>query len=104
MKPQLNGDLAALHAACATKIRKTKTFNGVEYIYKRDLTAFGYGVTYLICCAGINANGVEIAAYYEPGKDKAYFWQYADSDAVEDIMQHPENAYNWRDVKNGIRL
>lgn len=104
MKPQLTGNLPELYAARTTKIRKTKTFNGVEYIYKRDLTAYGRGIAYLICCAGVNANGVEIAAYFEPGEDTAYFWQYADRDAVSDIMAHPEHAYNWFDVKNGIKL
>lgn len=44
MTPLLTGNLPELYAARATKIRKTKTFNGVEYIYKRDLTAYGRGV------------------------------------------------------------
>lgn len=103
MKPQLKGDLATLYAAQATKRRKTKTFEGVEYVYKRDLSTYDLGVTYLICCAGINIHGVPIAAYFEPGKDTAYFWQYADKVAVADIMEHPENAYNWMCVKNGIK-
>lgn len=103
MKPKLKGDLAALYAARATAIRKTSTFNGVEWIgrytdYKTKETA------YKICICGVNANGVQIAAYFHPGNDTAYFWQFADRTAVADIMTRPENAYKWRDVKNGIHV
>lgn len=103
MKSKLKGDLSALYAAHATTIRKTSMFNGVEWVgrytdYKTKETA------YKICICGVNGNGIQIAAYFHPGSDAAYFWQYADRAAVADIMEHPENAYNWRDVKNGIRI
>lgn len=103
MKPKLKGDLAALYAAHATTIRKTATFNGVEWIgryvdHKTNKPA------YMICICGVNGHGAHIAAHFYPGNDAAYFWQYADKTAVANIMEHPENAYNWRDVKNGIHI
>lgn len=110
MKPRLNGNWAELYAARATKVRKTKNFHGVEYVIKIDTRTYWDGrpnpagrVFYEIGCAGINAHGVRIAAYFEPGRDSAYFWQYADTAAVNDIMETPEHAYNWDCVKNGIQ-
>ena len=103
MKPQLKGNLAELYAVRATKARHTKTFDGVEWIARRTDRKTG-APAYYICICGINCHAVPIAAYYYPGENTAYFWQCANRNAVNDIMRHPENAYNWFCVKNGIRL
>lgn len=101
MKPKLTGDLAALYEQRTTLRRKTKTFNGVEWV-DRYISCKTGGPTYRICICGVNGHGVRIAAYYYPGESTAYIWQYAHPTAVDDIMANPENAYNWRCVKNGL--
>lgn len=111
MKPLLKGNLENLYNSKATKTRKTTTFTGVEWVARHDTRKYYDGtdnpngkVWYTINICGINANGVHIAAYFHPDTDNAFFWQYANADAVEDIMHNPGHAYDWLCVKNGITI
>ena len=112
MKPKLNGNLPELYAAKATLRRDTATGQFVEYIgrceYSIERNADGttHAVkrpTYYIAICGVNAKGVPCAAYFSPESDTAYFWQYADRSAAKSILDNPVTAYDWRDVKNGIK-
>lgn len=103
MKPSLKGDLAALYNAKTTKRRKTADGSEyVEFIYKRDLSEHGYGLTYQVRICGRNGYGVPIAAYSDNGEE-AYFFQHASHAAVGEVLANPEKAYDWICVKNGIR-
>ena len=113
MKPKIKGNLAELYAAKATLRRDIKTGQYVEFIgrheYSIERNADGttHAVkrpSYYIAICGINANGVPCAAYFNPESDTAYFWQCADRKAVKSILNNPENAYDWSDVKNGIKV
>lgn len=111
MKPKLNGNFADLYENRATIRRKTAVFNGVEWIQRHDTTHYYNGevnpngkIYYTVNICGVHkTTGVYMAAYFHPGEDTAYFWQYADRAAVADILDHPGNAYNWLCVKNGLR-
>lgn len=111
MKPKLNGKLPELYAAKATLRRNTATGQFVEYIGRREYSIERDGGTthavkrpsYYIAICGINAKGVPCAAYFSPESDTAYFWQYADKNAAKSILNNPASAYDWRDVKNGIK-
>lgn len=110
MKPIIKGELEQLYNSKITKTRKTSTFSGVEWVSRHDTRKYFDGtnnpngkVWYTINICGFNTHGVAIAAYFNPETEKAYFWQCANADAVNDIMRNPENAYNWRCVKNGIK-
>lgn len=113
MKPKLKGNLAELYAAKTTLRRDTKTGRYVEFINRCEYslqrnadgtTEFVKRPRYYIAICGINANGVPCAAYFDPESDAAYFWQYADMHAAKSILDNPESAYDWRDVKNGIKV
>lgn len=112
MKPKLNGNLPELYAAKATLRRNTVTGQYVEYIGRREysIERNDDGTThavkrpsYYIAICGVNAKGVPCAAYFSPESDTAYFWQYANGNAVTSILNNPASAYDWRDVKNGIK-
>lgn len=104
MKPSLKGNLEELYANKAYKIRILKTGKFVEFVRKVDTRQWSTGrLFYEIGICGINANGIPCAAYFEPGVDKAYFWQYADKTASKEILENPQSAYDWKCVKNGIR-
>lgn len=112
MKPKLKGNLAELHAAKATLRRDMKTGKYVEFVGRReysiernadDTTHAVKRPTYYNAICGINANGVACAAYFNPESDTDYFWQFADRNTVKSILNNPENAYDWCDVKNGIK-
>lgn len=104
MKPSLKGNLEELYNSKTTLTRNLKSGQFVEYVRKCDTRQYSNGREwYEIVICGINANGVPCAAYFEPGVDKAYFWQYADRTAVNEILANPADAYKWHDVKNGIK-
>lgn len=112
MKPKLKGDLPELFAAKVTLRRETKTGRYVEFVGRYEYSPVpkaGGGVEYVrqpsyyIGICGITARGVECAAYFVPGKDAAYIWQFADAKAVNQIMDEPATVYDFRCVKNGIR-
>lgn len=104
MKPSLKGNLEELYTSKTTLTRNLKSGQFVEYVRKCDTRPYSNGrVWYEIVICGINANGVPCAAYFELGVDKAYFWQYADRTAVNEILANPADAYKWHDVKNGIK-
>lgn len=110
MKPTLKGNLEELYEARAVKVRSLKSGRFVEFVKKYDNRILWNGqenpngrVWYEIGICGINANNVPCAAYFNPEKDEAYFWQYADKNAVREILESPVKAYDWRDVKNGIK-
>lgn len=112
MKPKLNGNLAELYAAKTTLRRDMKTGQFVEFVGRREysIERNADGTThavkrpsYYITICGINANGVPCAAYFSPEDDKCYYWQYADENAAKSILTDPAAAYDWSDVKNGIK-
>lgn len=104
MKPSLKGNIQELYASKAYKVREMKSGRFVEFVREVDTRKFSNGrLFYEIAICGLNAHGVPCAAYFEPGVDKAFFWQYADRTAVEEILADPESAYDWVCVKNGIR-
>ena len=112
MKPKINGNLAELYAAKATLRRDMKTGQFVEFVgryeysFERNADGTTHAVkrpSYYIAICGINANGVPCAAYFDPEEDKCYFWQYADENAAKSILTDPVSAYDWSDVKNGIK-
>ncbi len=112
MKPKLKGNLAELYAAKATLRRDMKTGQFVEFVGRREysIERNADGTThavkrpsYYIAICGVNANGVPCAADFSPESDKAYYWQYADTNAAKSILDNPESAYNWSDVKNGLK-
>lgn len=112
MEPKLNGNLPELYASKTTLRRKTATGQFVEYIGRREYSTErnADGTTravkrpsYYIAICGVNANGVPCAAYFNPESDAAYFWQYADTKAAKSILENPASAYEWNDVKNGIK-
>ena len=113
MKPKIKGNLAELYAAKTTLRRDMKTGQFVEFVGRREYSierntdGTTHAVkrpTYYIAICGINANGVPCAAYFNPERDKAYFWQCADRKAAKSIVESPVSAYDWRDVKNGIKV
>ena len=113
MKPKLNGNLPELYAAKATLRRNTATGQFVEYIGRREysIERNADGTThavkrpsYFVAICGVNAKGVPCASYFSPGSDTAYFWQYADDNAAKSILDNPASAYDWSDVKNGIKV
>lgn len=113
MKPKIKGNLAELYAAKTTMRRDMKTGQFVEFVgrheYSIERNADGttHAVkrpSYYIAICGINANGVPCAAYFNPESDTAYFWQCADRKAAKSIVENPVSAYDWRDVKNGIKV
>lgn len=113
MKPKLKGNLAELYAANTTLRRDMKTGQFVEFVGRREysIERNADGTThavkrpsYYVAICGINANGVPCAAYFNPESDKCYYWQYADENAAKSILADPVTAYNWSDVKNGIKV
>lgn len=112
MKPKLKGSLPELYAEKATLRRNTATGQYVEYIgrseYSIERNADGttHAVkrpSYYIAICGINAHGIPCTAKFRPEIDTAYLWQYANEYAAKSILNNPASAYDWRDVKKGIK-
>ena len=103
MKPKIKGNLAELYAAKTTLRRDMKTGQFVEFVGRREYSierntdGTTHAVkrpTYYIAICGINANGVPCAAYFNPERDKAYFWQCADRKAAKSIVENPASGHN----------
>lgn len=105
MKPSLKGNLPELWRQKAFKVRKTKTGTFVEYVCKNEYLPERYGddMRYTIEMCGINANNVPIAGSPLSASDQRIFWQFADKKAANEILADPIKAYDWIDVKNGLR-
>lgn len=100
MKPKLKGNLAELYEQRTTLRRETASGKYVEYIKK-----YHYNNTYTVEICGITTHGVKVRGGIVEGcYNGNYFWQFANEKAVNNIIEHPENAYNYRDVCNGIPL
>lgn len=96
MKPKIKGDAATLAALYEERhyIRRKDRHGGqfVEYVKR-------VGDRYDIEICGINGNGVECRG---SNTERGYFWQIADTKAVADVLENPENAYNYICVCNGL--
>lgn len=105
MKPSLKGNLPELWANKVYKVRNLKTGTFVEYVTKNKHLPERYGddKRYSIVICGINANGVPCAGSPAEWAGGRIFWQFADRTACKEILADPIKAYDWLDVKNGLR-
>ena len=106
MKSLLKGNLKDLYERKTVKVRKLETGTYVEYVrkYKYLPERYGDDKRYTIEVCGINENNVPIAGSpAEWDAQKRIFWQFADDEAVKEILANPINAYDWDDVRNGVR-
>lgn len=105
MKPLLKGNLPELWKQKAFKVRKLATGTYVEYVVKNEHLPERYGDDrrYDIEVCGITANDVSCAGHPHECYGGRIFWQVANRKAVEEVLADPIKAYDWIDVKNGIR-
>lgn len=106
MKALLKGNLKDLYEQKAVKVRNLKTGMFVEYVkkYKHLPERYGDDRRYVIEVCGINANNVPCAGSpADWDKQRRIFWQFAEREAAEEIIADPIKAYEWDDVRNGIR-